>query len=106
MRSVSLLIIALCATIEAGIAAEPVIMAYRVTDSGDSLTMVSLRLYGTHRRWTELAALNQISRPYHIRLGQVLNLPAAPTLDPKEGDAIVLNYWRRKFGSEDRKSVV
>jgi nucleoid-associated protein YgaU len=42
---------------------------------GDTLTEISVSVYGTSRRWREIAAANGISEPWVIRTGQVLRLP-------------------------------
>ncbi|MDE0914196.1 MAG: LysM peptidoglycan-binding domain-containing protein [Planctomycetota bacterium] len=46
-----------------------------VVKPGDSLSAISQRTLGTSKRWEELMALNNISDPTKIRVGQVLNLP-------------------------------
>lgn len=46
-----------------------------VVKPGDSLSAISQRTLGTSKRWEELMALNKISDPTKIRVGQVLNLP-------------------------------
>ena len=46
-----------------------------VVKAGDSLSAISQRILGTSRRWQELMALNGISDPTRIRVGQVLKLP-------------------------------
>jgi nucleoid-associated protein YgaU len=46
-----------------------------VVKPGDSLSAISQRTLGTSKRWEELMALNEISDPTKIRVGQVLNLP-------------------------------
>ncbi|HIF39871.1 MAG TPA: LysM domain-containing protein [Planctomycetes bacterium] len=46
-----------------------------VVKAGDSLSAISQRTLGTSKRWEELMALNGISDPTKIRIGQVLKLP-------------------------------
>jgi len=46
-----------------------------VVKPGDSLSAISQRTLGTSKRWEELMALNGISDPTRIRVGQVLKLP-------------------------------
>jgi nucleoid-associated protein YgaU len=46
-----------------------------VVQAGDSLSAISQRILGTSQRWQELMALNGISDPTRIRVGQVLKLP-------------------------------
>jgi nucleoid-associated protein YgaU len=55
-----------------------------VVKPGDSLSAISQRTLGTSKRWEELMALNGISDPTRIRVGQVLKLPgvALATADP------------------------
>ncbi|MDP6937546.1 MAG: LysM peptidoglycan-binding domain-containing protein [Planctomycetota bacterium] len=46
-----------------------------VVKPGDSLSAISQRTLGTSKRWEELMALNGISDPTRIHVGQVLKLP-------------------------------
>ena len=43
----------------------------------DNLTRIAKRELSDGNRWPEIAALNQIKAPYHVRLGQRLQLPGA-----------------------------
>ncbi|MCH2101665.1 MAG: LysM peptidoglycan-binding domain-containing protein [Planctomycetes bacterium] len=41
----------------------------------DNLTKIAARELGNGARWIEIAKLNQISKPYHVQVGQLLYLP-------------------------------
>jgi LysM repeat protein len=41
----------------------------------DNLTKLAARELGDGDRWTEIAALNELKKPYHIQVGQLLYLP-------------------------------
>lgn len=59
--------------------------------SGDSLTKISMALYGTYDRWAEIAQLNNIQGPdYVIQPGQNLVLPDS-TGAGTEADPRVIN---------------
>ena len=49
---------------------------YRVK-SGESLSVIAQAALGDKNRWPELAHLNNISHPYFIYPGQVIELPSA-----------------------------
>ena len=44
--------------------------------SGENLTVIAEAALGDRTRWTEIAALNNLTHPYIIYPGQVLELPA------------------------------
>lgn len=75
--------------------------SYTVQDDGETLALVSLRLYGDTKHWQEIADRNGLKAPFKIQMGQVLLLATAPTQNPKDGDRIVLNFWRKKLGLSD-----
>ena len=41
----------------------------------DNLTKIAARELGDGDRWLEIAELNRVPRPYHVRVGQLLYLP-------------------------------
>jgi len=47
---------------------------YKITEPGMSLSILSSMIYGTSKRWPEIAAWNGIEDPYRIYLGQTLVL--------------------------------
>lgn len=64
---------------------------------GESLHLISLTLYGTGKRWKELAEANGLAHPYLIRVGQKIKIPEAPTLGKEDQDLALLRYWRKRF---------
>lgn len=70
----------------------------QVEDSGETLSLISMRLYGTSKRWQEIAEANDLQAPYPVRVGQILKLTTAPTLDVFEGRIEILKHYRKKFG--------
>lgn len=75
-------------------------------ESGESLKLVSIRLYGTTRKWLELAKLNGLKPPYVVWKGQRLRvLPGVPILPRSVGDAKVLEMWRQRTGAGIRSST-
>src|SRR4051812_23218369 len=45
---------------------------FKVSEPGLSLSVISSIVYGTSKRWPEIAHWNNLAHPYRIRLGQVL----------------------------------
>ena len=70
---------------------------YRVTSEDIGLQIISIRLYGTLKKWHELAKWNHLETPYPIRIGQYLILEEKPTFTEKEGEAEVMKVWRQRF---------
>ncbi|MBL7714375.1 MAG: LysM peptidoglycan-binding domain-containing protein [Bdellovibrionales bacterium] len=79
--------------------------SYQVLEDGESLRLISLRLYGHSKRWQDIAARNGLQDPYLIRTGQVLLLPDSPTIEKRDGDLLVLNFWRKKLGLSEMASI-
>ncbi|MGK5083396.1 LysM domain-containing protein [Bdellovibrionota bacterium FG-1] len=71
---------------------------YVVRERGETLSVISIQLYGHSRFWREIAKKNEIQPPYRIRIGQRISLPRAAALTPEQGQAALLSFWRRKFG--------
>jgi nucleoid-associated protein YgaU len=56
--------------------------AHYTVASGDSLQKISIKLYGNSSQWQKIYTLNKSkigSNPAHIHIGEVLQLPKAPT---------------------------
>ncbi|MBL7715792.1 MAG: LysM peptidoglycan-binding domain-containing protein [Bdellovibrionales bacterium] len=70
----------------------------KVEDAGETLSLISMRLYGTSKRWKEIAETNGMQPPYAVKVGQVLRLTSAPTLDEFQGRIEILKHYRKKFG--------
>lgn len=79
---------------------------YKVRESGESLSLVALRLYGKSSKWKSIAELNGLKAPYRLKISQVLRLPIAPTLTKAQGDQKILAYWRKHFGLGEEKAPV
>ncbi len=67
------------------------------THQHETLSEISIRLYGTHRMWPEIAKWNSIKAPFSVRPNQVLTLKTKPTVKPEEGERFVQNLWRAYF---------
>jgi nucleoid-associated protein YgaU len=48
---------------------------FHVVKDGESLSVISSKIYGTCTRWMELAAANDLREPYVIRTGQKIRIP-------------------------------
>jgi len=44
--------------------------------SGDNLSHISKRFYGSANHYTEIAQVNNLDSPDHIQVGQQINIPA------------------------------
>ena len=42
---------------------------------GDCLSMISNEIYGTSKRWQEIAEANDMAPPYELREGMILDIP-------------------------------
>ncbi len=63
-------------------------MASYVVKPGDSLSIIARDVIGDLSRWPELAMLNQLSSPYIIEPGQVLQLPADVTVPARSTSTV------------------
>jgi len=70
---------------------------YTVTDDGDSLGTISLKLFGTSRKWQKIAEHNKLKPPYRIVHNQKLSIPDKPQLTTEQGAATLLQMWRRRL---------
>ncbi len=50
------------------------VLTYTVK-SGDSLSLISKKQYGTYANWDKIADANNISSPYNLTVGQTLVIP-------------------------------
>lgn len=78
MRTSKLLLttaVAAFVTLSAPLSRAESISRYKVEESGTYLGKISFLLYGSSKKWRQLADANHLVAPYHIRLGQWLNLP-------------------------------
>jgi murein DD-endopeptidase MepM/ murein hydrolase activator NlpD len=57
-----------------------------VVQSGDTLSGIAAAQLGSARRWDEIAQANGLRKPYTIRSGQRLRLPARPTDQAQSAD--------------------
>lgn len=73
-------------------------ISYTVDAEARNLSTISIRLYGTSRKWREIAEWNSIPHPYRISLGQKLTLKQAPLLSLEEGYTLLLAHYRKRFG--------
>jgi predicted Zn-dependent protease len=92
------LFLLLCAGASAGFAAETRPdgclppgegASYRVGWDIRTLSEISAYLYGTAKKYTQIAQWNGIAAPYKIRQGQCLKLKEAPRMTPEQGLAEV-----------------
>jgi hypothetical protein len=59
--------------------------SYRVGWDISTLSEISVYLYGTAKKYTQIAQWNDIEPPYEIKGGQCLKLKEAPLLTPEQG---------------------
>jgi hypothetical protein len=71
-------------------------MKYTVR-AGDTLSKIARDVLGNMNRWPEIAKLNNITVPYVIEIGQVLQLPAVPKI--AAGGALVTTGVQTATGS-------
>lgn len=67
------------------------------THQHETLSEISIRLYGTHRLWPEIARWNALTPPYRLRPNQILVLKRKPTVESKLGERFVQNLWNAYF---------
>ncbi len=79
----------------------------------DNLTRIAKRELGDGNRWREIASLNGIPKPYHVRLGQRLQLPgdgvggqASSASDHSGGDAVEAGGSVASSGAVDKPGSV
>lgn len=77
----------------------------RVLD-GESLGQISMRLYGTTKKWKKIAEWNQLSPPYRIKVNQLLVLEVQPALSEQAGNDALLQMWRKRFGLVEQAPLV
>ncbi|MAW59610.1 MAG: hypothetical protein CMJ94_02100 [Planctomycetes bacterium] len=53
----------------------------------DNLTKIAKRELGDGDRWREIAELNEIPKPYHVRVGELLYLPGEKAAQPAASPA-------------------
>jgi spore germination protein YaaH len=76
---------------------------YKV-QSGDSLTTISLKLFGNAKKWKELAEWNHVDAPYHVKPGTRLEVKAG-LLAKEKGEPLLVKYWNRKLSDGDRMTI-
>ncbi len=76
---------------------------YRITEKGLTLSELSKVIYGTSKRWKEIAEFNQMKAPYHLILGKWINLKDPVDVSKAAMDEKLLSYWRAKFDARERK---
>jgi hypothetical protein len=78
---------------------------YKVTEPGISLSLISTVIYGTSKRWQEIAAWNQLEDPYRIYLGQVLILKETSHSTPAQMAARLKKVRETKLAKADAKRL-
>ena len=68
---------------------------YTVNARAPHLYMISRDLYGSEKYWDDIAAWNNLAKPYALEVGQKLNLKKAPTLDDAEADRFLISAWEK-----------
>ena len=81
----------------------PSTVRYKVTESGLTLSQLSKMLYGTPKRWHEIAEFNQMKAPYHLFLGKWINLKDPVDTSKQVMDEKLLSYWRMRMDARERK---
>ncbi|MGK5089816.1 hypothetical protein WDW86_19875, partial [Bdellovibrionota bacterium FG-2] len=74
------------------------------THPHETLSEISIRLYGTHRLWPQIAKWNSLKPPYRVLPERNLILKRKPTVSAKEGEQYVLNLWRAYFALPPKES--
>lgn len=72
---------------------------YTIDAEAKNLSLVSLRLYGTQTKWTEIARWNNLTNPNHITLGQKLIIKQKPKLSTKDGNYLLYKYYLKRFNN-------
>ena len=70
---------------------------YVVDDSTPTLGEIAVRLYGTGRKWRDIAKWNHLTPPYPLAVGQKLILEDPPTLTRDEGEKKLLEFWQDRL---------
>jgi len=77
-----------------------------IVQSGDSLSLISLRCFGSAKKGIELGTLNNLTHPKHLRVGAKLQFPAEwVIIDSKRSADLELAYWRKRFQLSGKASV-
>lgn len=95
---VMVLALALATRGVSALCAEQRLNHYLVDGEIQTLGEISMFLYGTHKRATQIAEWNGLSPPYALSIGQKLMLLEPPRVSPEEGRAALLAMWRERFG--------
>ncbi len=75
---------------------------YEVTGSEIMLGEIAIRLYGRVWMWPKMARWNALAPPYHLEIGQWLDLLEAPTISRAEGDLRLLEMWRKQLNRREQ----
>ena len=71
-----------------------------------SLSEISIQLYGRPELWKEIAQYNHLMRPYRIHIGQILKLKHKAAVSKAQGNAMLLAFWRNRFGLSTQLAIV
>jgi LysM repeat protein len=81
---------------------------YRVV-KGDSLSVISMKIYGTSRRWREIqeANLPALDNPNKLRVGQIINLPQDQKKieTPKPAKVAKKSVTKKKISKATKKVI-
>ncbi len=78
---------------------------FKVNDSGLSLSVISTMVYGTCKRWPEIARWNHLKDPYRIYVGQKLIVKDPVSLDQAQMDHRLLQLWRSRLAKREQGLV-
>ena len=69
-----------------------------MNENARTLSEVALFYYGQSNFWKKIAKWNNLNPPYRLKLDQKLILKLAFLRSSVEGEKLLLEYWRKRFG--------
>ncbi len=77
---------------------------FTVTKEAPTLGEISRFVYGTTKRWQEIAEWNNLKPPYMVREGQELLLKESPKITPNEGSVELNKMWKQQLKLDQDRS--
>ena len=91
-------------TIKESLQPTPQGFIYRIR-ANETLSEISVRLFGTTQMWRKIARWNHMEAPYVIRAGKDVKIKKAPTISLAQGDERLRMMWRKRFMREESRAL-
>lgn len=76
-----------------------------VVKKGDTLSNIAEKVLNDKTKWKEIAQLNNLEKPFHIQLNQILKIPENAFLIQKRPDAVIPNNDEIEKEEMDEASI-